>query len=430
MAIHPRPGLPAAAVALAATAAGTAVFAGALIAGRGARVGAPPPPPASAAPAALGATVFAPSAVLNAVVEQSVPETDTESEWTVRRIAFIGDGDDLAYTVNKAFPHPPALYRLPFDAALGRYAATGTVLAGLPSGQRAYLDVAGGPGVDGVVAELQAWDLDDLDRSLSAPRDLVLVSGDGRTLTNLTEGCCMIDGYALTPDGAAVLGIDAGGDLVRIDLATRARTTLASGLKTAAGAGGATFAVAADGSRIALGLADGPDDAAVKILDGATGAPLDELALPGEAMPDVAFSADGARLYLMQAASAPAAAGAAAGAADAPAYASRIGVYDLAARSLSTLVDLGRATGQPGLPSELTHAAGRLFVVHGSSLFAVDPASGAVRQVSPPGTTVLGSVVARPVADGVRVAYVKAEPVAVGGVTQHVRQLVETTVVP
>lgn len=425
---HRRSAAPAAAIVLAIAAAATTVFAGALIAGRRGRelLTAPPVRPPSAARAqlpALGATVFAPSAVLNADVASSVPESNTESEWTVRRIAFIGQSDDLAYTVNKAFPHPPALYRLPFDAAAGRYAPTGTVLAGLPSEQRAYLDVVGGPALDGVVAQLQAWDLDDLDRSLGAPRDLVLVARDGLTLTNLTEGCCMIDGYALTPDGAAVLGIDAGGDLVRIELATRARTTLASGLKTPAGGGGGTFAIAPDGSRIALGQTDGPGAAAVRIVDAATGATLDVLPLPGAAMPEVAFSPDGARLYVLEATPAP-------GAVDGAAFTARLGVYDLAQRTHLTLADLSRATGRTALPAELVSAAGRLFVVHGPALYSVDTHSGAVGQVSPPGTTVLGSVVARPVAGGVRVAYVKAEPVAVGGITQHVRQLVETTVLP
>ena len=60
----------------------------------------------------------------------------------------------------------------------------------------------------------------------------------------------------------------------------------------------------------------------------------------------------------------------------------------------------------------------------------VDTAGGAAHRISAAGVTVLGNVIARPVSGGLRVAYVKSEPVVVNGVTQHVKQLIETSVLP
>lgn len=418
------------ALTLAVAAAATAVFVAALLGSRrlaeyrDRAADAGPPSAAVARQSALRATLFAPSAVLNADVTGSIPETDTESEWYVRHIAFLGDGDDIVYTVNKSYPNPPALYKLPFDPAAGAYAATGTVLSGLDDRQRAFVDVASNPGSDGVVAQIQSWDPADLDRSVTAPRDLFLVTTDGITMTNLTEGCCMIEGYALTPDGRSVIGIDAGGDLLRIDIATRASTTIASGLKTPVGTGGGAFDVSPDGSRIALAAATDVADSIVQIIDAATGAPIAAVPLPGEAMPDVGFDAAGTRLYVLRS---KVTNGSAAGE---TAYQSDLSVYDVAARTLTHVADLTRATGQTALPGELLIAANRAFVVLAGALYEIDTAAGAARRISRAGVTVLGNVIARPVSGGLRVAYVKSDPVIVDGVTRHVKQLIETAVLP
>ena len=418
------------ALTLAVTAAATAVFVAALLGSR--RIAEVREHDSDAGPRSgsavrqpmLGATLFAPSAVLNADVSGSIPESSTESEWYVKHIAFLGDGDDIVYTVNKAYPNPPALFRLAFDPAAQGYAATGMVLAGLDGGQRAYIDIAANPNSDGVVAHVQSWDMADLNRSVTAPRDLFHLSTDGTTMTNLTEGCCMIDGYALTPDGRSVIGLDAGGDLLRIDIATRASTTIASGLKTPVGDGGGAFDVSPDGSRIALAAMSDLDSSLVQIIDSTTGTPIAQVPLPGEAMPDVGFDAAGARLYVLRAkAGHQTAAGAAT-------YQTDLAVYDLAGRTLTHVADLTRATGQTALPGELVIAANRVFVVQGGTLYEIDTATGTAHRISAAGVTVLGNVIARPVSGGLRVAYVKSEPVVVNGVTQHVKQLIETTVLP
>lgn len=416
-------------------AAATAVFIGALLSGRLAprrEVGAAGAAPASSAvvrQASHGGTVFAPSAVLNADVTGSIPATPTEAEWYVRRIAFIGDGDDIAFTVNKSFPNPPALYKLAFDATTGTYADTATPLAGLGDKQRGFVDVAGRANVSGVVTSIQSWDLDEPGRSVTAPRGLFHVSADGETITDLTEGCCMIDGFALTPDGAAVLGMDRGGDLVRIDLATRARTTLASGLKTPAGAGGGTYDVSADGARIALGTESAPNEAAVRILDSATGGTVAQIPLPGESMPAVAFDGAGARLFILR--SAPVAAdAAAAGASAGAAFQTTLDVYDVATGALTRVADVSRAAGTSAFPGELLVVADRPFVSIGQTVFEVDLAGGAVHRVSGAGDTVLGNVIGRVTPVGLRLAYVKSEAVAKGGITRYVKQLIATTVLP
>lgn len=439
MAPHHRSNTRAVVLLLAVMAAATAIFIGALLNGR--RVarrdlgGAGAAPPSAAVlkqplkQPLHGGTVFAPSAVLNADVTGSIPETSTEAEWFVRRIAFIGDSDDIAFTVNKSFPNPPALYKLPFDPATGTYAATATALAGLGDAQRGYVYVTGRAGLDGVVASIQSWDLDEPGRGGTAPHGIFLVSADGETITDLTEGCCMIDGFALTPDGTAVLGIDSGGDLVRIDIATRGRTTMASGLKTVAGAGGGTYDVSADGSRIALGTETAPNDAAVRILDSATGATVAAIPLPGESMPTVAFDSTGGRLFILR--SVAAAAGAAvAGTSAGAAFQTVLDVYDEAAGSLSRVADVSQASGRTDYPSELLVVADRPFVSLGQTVFEVNVADGGVRQVSGAGETVLGNVIGRITPVGLRLAYVKSEAVAEGGITRYVKQLIATTVLP
>lgn len=416
-------------------AAATAVFIGALLNGRLAArsepraVGAAPASAAVVRQASHGGTVFAPSAVLNADVTGSIPETPTEAEWYVRRIAFIGDGDDIAFTVNKSYPNPPALYKLAFDAATGTYAATATPLAGLGDKQRGFVDVAGRSTLAGVVASIQSWDLDDLGRSVTAPRGIFHVSADGETVTDLTEGCCMIDGFALTPDGAAVLGLDSGGDLVRIDLATRARTTLASGLKTPAGGGGGTYDVSPDGARIALGTESAPNDAAVRILDSATGGTIARIPLPGESMPALAFDGAGGRLFILRSAALAAGAAAAGGAAAAE-FQTTLDAYDLTSGALTRIADVSRAAGTSAFPNELLVVADRPFVSIGQAVFEIDVTGGGVHRVSGAGDTVLGNVIGRVTPVGLRLAYVKSEAVAAGGITRYVKQLIATTVLP
>lgn len=430
---------------LAVMAAATAVFIGALLNGRrtaqrdGRQVASAPPSAAVAGQPSLGSTVFAPSTVLNADITGSIPESPTEAEWFVRRIAFIGDSNDIAFTVNKSFPNPPALYKLAFDDGNGAYAATATALAGLGDKQRGYLNVAGQATVSGVVASIQSWDLDDPGRSVTAPRGIFHVSADGETVTDLTEGCCMIDGFALTPDGTAVLGINNDGDLVRIDLATRQRTTLASGLKTPSGGSGGTYDVSADGRWIALGTEIAPSEAAVRILDSATGATLAQLPLPGESMPTVAFDGSGGRLFILRSAASVAATGAGAtspgstspgAASTGVAYQTALDAYDVATGVLTRVADVSQASGITAYPSELLVVADRPFVSIGQAVFEIDVASGGVSRVSGAGETVLGNVIGRVTPVGLRLAYIKSEAVAEGGITRYVKQLIATTVLP
>lgn len=234
----------------------------------------------------------------------------------------------------------------------------------------------------------------------------------------------MIDGFALTPDGTAVLGIDEGGDLVRIDIATRRRTTLASGLKTPSGGSGGTYDVSGDGSRIALGTEMVPGEAAVRILDSATGGTVAQVPLPGDSMPDVAFDGAGGRLFILRSIASTAAN------ASGGAYHTALDAYDLAGGTLQRLADISQATGLTAFPSELLVVADRPFVSIGQAVFEIDVATGGVQRVSGAGATVVGNVIGRVTPVGLRLAYIQSEAVADGGITRYVKQLIATTVLP